>query len=489
MSSLQKENVKKKNPALYYLIVIVCVAIMFLGKYVTPFAPEITPVGMGVLGVFVGVVILWSSVGGSIWPSILAIVALACTGYCDINTAISSSLGAFMVFNILCVCAMTSALTASGADQKMARWLITRKLWIGKPYLFTFVFLFAFFLISSVTFALAMIFICWTILRKMAEEVGVSMRHPYFVVMTIYAVVATSLGEFVIPVKGWQYALCNIFGKIAGAPANIGLYILVTFIIGIVLMIIMVATMKPLFKVDFTPIANYRPENVDKSQYRLNGAQLTILIVLILSMLLSIFTNFLKGDGAFATAMTTLGLPGIFGLAMVLLCVIKTKEGKPVLEFTKVMGGVSWAPIILVGIATCLSSALTNSACGFMDFFSRTLVPLMADKSPFVVYAFVIILAVVLTNVASNMGIGMMMIPVAVPIFMAAGCNMSVAAIAVMYTACFGFILPGAAAVSPLMYSNQDLKKPEILKVTSFAVVLYIIVGVIVFPVLDLLLR
>ncbi len=52
-----------------------------------------------------------------------------------------------------------------------------------------------------------MIFICWTILRKMAEEMGTSMRHPYFVVMTIYSVVATSLGEFVIPLKGWQFAL------------------------------------------------------------------------------------------------------------------------------------------------------------------------------------------------------------------------------------------------------------------------------------------
>ncbi len=49
-----------------------------------------------------------------------------------------------MVFNMICVTAMTSALTATGADVKMARWIISRKAWEGKPYLFTFVFLFAF---------------------------------------------------------------------------------------------------------------------------------------------------------------------------------------------------------------------------------------------------------------------------------------------------------------------------------------------------------
>lgn len=486
MSNQKQVAMKKQNPILYYTIVIICVALMFLGKFIPPFAPEITPVGMGVLGVFVGVVILWSSVGGSIWPSVLAVVALGVSGYGSVNTAISSSMGSFMVFNIICISAMTSALTVSGADQKMARWLITRKAWVGKPFLFTFVFLFSFFLVSAVTFAFAMIFICWTILRKMAEELGLSMRHPYFIAMTVFAVVATSLGEFVIPIKGWQFALCSVFGNLAGQPANIGLYILVTFLIGVVLIIVMVLCMKPLFKVDMTAIKNYRPaENIDKSEFRLNPSQIAIIIVLIGSMLLSIGTNFFRGNNAFEKFITALGLPGIFGLALVLLCILKTKEGKPVLEFTKVMGGVAWSPILLVGVATCISSALIADSTGFMALCSRVLTPLVAGQSKFVVYAVVVIAACILTNVGSNMGIGLMMIPLSVPIFLAAGCNMGVAAIACIYTSCFGFILPGAAAVSPLMYSNPDLRKPEIVKYTSFAVILYVIIGIIVFPILD----
>ncbi|MGI6327220.1 MAG: hypothetical protein ACOX1U_09810 [Saccharofermentanales bacterium] len=47
---------------------------------------------------------------------------------------------------------------------------------------------------------------------------------------------------------------------------------------------------------------------------------------------------------------------------------------------------------------------------------------------------------------------------------------------------------PGAAAVSPLMYSNPDLTKREIIKHTSFTVLLYIVIGCVVFPVLDAIL-
>lgn len=123
-----------------------------------------------------------------------------------------------------------------------------------------------------------------------------------------------------------------------------------------------------------------------------------------------------------------------------------------------------------------------------MSFFSRTLLPVMDGKSVFFVYAFIIIVACVLTNLASNMGIGMMMIPISVPICMAAGCNMNVAAMVCIYSACYGFILPGAAAVSPLMYSNPDLTKREIIKHTTFTVLLYIVIGCVVFPVLDAIL-
>lgn len=489
MSEKTRAQGKRHSPPLYYGVITACMALMFLGRYLPPFAPEITPAGMGVLGVFVGVVILWSTVGGTIWPSILAIVALGCTGYTTVAGAVSASLGSFMVFNMICVTAMTSGLSATGADEKMAKWLISRNIWEGRPYLFTFMFLLAFFLISSVTFAFAMIFICWTVLRRMAKEMGVSMRHPYFTAMTVYSVVATSLGEFVIPMKSWQYPLCSAFMNHAGGvPIRFGLYIAVTFLVGVLILAVLVLLMKPLFHVDMTPVRNYRSAAPAQEDYRLNPSQKVIIAALAISLLLSIAVNYLRGEGLLARVITTLSLPGIFGIAVVLLCVIRTREGTPILAFGKVMGGMVWGPILLVGIATCLSSALTAEEAGFTAFFARTLLPVMEGKPAALVYMFILITAVVLTNVASNTGISMMMIPIAAPICMAAGCNMNVAAIVCIYSSCFGFVLPGSAAVSPLMYSNADLTKGAIIKHTGTAVVLYTVIGCILFPLLDAIL-
>ena len=93
MSEQNRAHGPQQKNGSYYILVIACVLLMFGGRFIPPFAAEITPAGMGVLGVFVGVVILWSSVGGAIWPSLLAVVALGCTGYTTVTGAVASSLG------------------------------------------------------------------------------------------------------------------------------------------------------------------------------------------------------------------------------------------------------------------------------------------------------------------------------------------------------------------------------------------------------------
>lgn len=338
----RKENAEKHHPqGLYYALVAACILLMFAGKYIPPFAPEITSVGMGVLGIFVGVVLLWSTVGDSVWPSILAIVALGCSGYTSINAAISASLGSFMVFSIICGSAITASLTTTGADQKIAHWLISRKTWAGRPRLFTFAFLFTFFLVSSLTFAFAMIFVCWAVLRKIAQEMGVTMRHPYFVVMSIYSVVATSLGEFVIPLKGWQLALCTLFMDISGITLNYSLYIVTTFLIGAFLLAILTVLMGPRFRIDTSVLRNFHPEELESGDARLTGKQVITVVVLVASIALSIAANYLHGADSLSLVFSTLSMPGIFGLAVVILCIIKDRNGKPLLDFSKVMGAPS----------------------------------------------------------------------------------------------------------------------------------------------------
>ena len=56
-------------------------AFMLLFPLLPPFEP-ITPVGMRILGIFIGMVYLWSTLN-SIWPSILGIILMGLSGIVD----------------------------------------------------------------------------------------------------------------------------------------------------------------------------------------------------------------------------------------------------------------------------------------------------------------------------------------------------------------------------------------------------------------------
>lgn len=70
-----------KNKPSYYLWMLIIIFCMF-GFRLFPAIEPLTPVGMQVVGVFLGMVIGWSTVG-LLWPSILGLVAVGFTGYVD----------------------------------------------------------------------------------------------------------------------------------------------------------------------------------------------------------------------------------------------------------------------------------------------------------------------------------------------------------------------------------------------------------------------
>ena len=73
------EVTKKKMPWTYWLHLAIGMCLMFIVPRLGPWEP-ITEVGMTVLGVFIGMVYLWSALD-SIWPSLLGLLIISISGF------------------------------------------------------------------------------------------------------------------------------------------------------------------------------------------------------------------------------------------------------------------------------------------------------------------------------------------------------------------------------------------------------------------------
>lgn len=125
----------------YYLHLVIGLGFMFLFPMLDPIEP-ITEVGMKVLGAFVGMVYLWSTVN-SVWPSLLGLMLVAFSGYAggdagynDLKTVFMNAFGAETALLVMLGMFLFGLLDHVGCTQYICRFFMERKSLEGRPYLF-----------------------------------------------------------------------------------------------------------------------------------------------------------------------------------------------------------------------------------------------------------------------------------------------------------------------------------------------------------------
>ncbi len=95
----------------------------------------ITPLGMKILGIFIALIYCWSTVG-SIWPSLIGILAVGFTGYDTVNDAIKNAMGNDTVWQLFFIMAMLVPIEAEGVANHISKFILTADDYLGDNLMF-----------------------------------------------------------------------------------------------------------------------------------------------------------------------------------------------------------------------------------------------------------------------------------------------------------------------------------------------------------------
>ena len=153
-----------------YIHTIIGVILMFSGWFIPPVEP-ITEVGMQLVGIFVGLIYLWTT-SGMLWPSILGIAAMIISDYGTMTSILAASFGHYSVWTSILMMAIFGIIEQYGVNDYIVRWILTRKIINGRPWIFTFIWLFASFFLAVLGGSFAIIFMFWGLTYKLADDLG-----------------------------------------------------------------------------------------------------------------------------------------------------------------------------------------------------------------------------------------------------------------------------------------------------------------------------
>ena len=141
-------DVKAKKD-LIYVHAVVIIAFMFLFRFIPAPAP-ITSYGMQVLGVFIGLLYGWCVAGNLIWPSLLAIAAMATTDYGGGMAVVGSLFSNASVTMIIFGSFLMGPISASGVGDWLMAKMLSTKLVAGKPWRITLMLILGLYLLALV---------------------------------------------------------------------------------------------------------------------------------------------------------------------------------------------------------------------------------------------------------------------------------------------------------------------------------------------------
>ena len=477
---------KQERTTLIHSLIGVIIMIFF--RFLPISLPEVTDVGMEVLGIFLGTLYLWTFVD-PLWGSLLSIAMLGFSSYSNMSATLSSAFGSPVVAQVFYMMIMSGGLAYYKITAYIGRFFLTRKFTNGKPWLLMGVIGVGCYFIAGFINAFTPIFVMWPVLYGIFDEVGYKKGDAFPRVAITLVVIASLLGFPMAPFAQNGLALLSNFTSITanmpGGPVvvNNGAYMAIAIIMGMISLLAIILFFKFVVRPDAEKLKGYNIENMNRNPLPpMNLSQKIYcvgFVVLILGLMIpSLFPN-LPGLGFLSTCG--------YGLALFVVAVLAALrlKGEPVLDIPKVMStNMSWGAYFIIVAAILLGNVLTSDSTGVSAFLSLILSPLFEGMSSVVFIVLLLLLAGILTNVCNSLVIGMILQPIIVTY-----CTQTGAAAAPIVTLLIQFVLlsasitPAASPFAALLHSNKEWVPTKYvyqytMPVVLIEFVLYLIVGI-----------
>jgi sodium-dependent dicarboxylate transporter 2/3/5 len=463
----QTQGTAKKYDAAYYIKSIIGLAIMiFFGNIPAP-AP-ITHVGMVVLGQFIGLIFLWTFVD-MVWPTFAAIVLfgfIATQVYpnsfamAGIYEAGMQSIGNWCVVIMIGLLIICEVLSETGLIKRIALWFLTRKFAKKSPWSFTFMFFLTTFILGMFLDVSAAQVFMLALAKEIFDMLGLSQRDKWTRVITIGATFSVVIAFGATPICHTMPILfMGIYSGIAGVGINWLSYMLTAIPVGIILFFLMFAFFRFVVKPDMSKLESADFGKLDvmrKDAGRMTSRDKIVTVVCLIVVfcwVLPGFLSFLAPNAAITTWFSSITMLTPLFVAIVVLAIVKV-GGRPILDIPKATSKISFLAVFLLAGIMLIATAMGEATTGISAWVLEFITPLTAGMSPFVLVAFIAVVSVILTNVANNVPVGIVLVSVGVPVALQMGIDPFVVAVTVSMAGNLAYCIPPAFV--PVGYCYAD---------------------------------
>lgn len=435
----------------YYVKSAMGIAIMLFFGHIPPVG-YITPMGMTVLGIYIGLLLLWTVVD-MVWPSLLGLFLLGLSGYSTIPALISAGWGNTTNVYIAAIFMLAYFVIKSGVSDIMVNSILSRKFAKGKPWMISFLFFVAAYVVGAIVSLTPSALIVWAVFTQYCKELGYKKSEPYPVIMIIGICLASLMGFSLFPFNPPASIL-------VGMAADIGVYVpfvsfvIVAFLIGWGSLGLYLLVAKYIFRPD---VSLLQKEYEFKVAQKMTPYQVKILFFTILWVALLTMQSALSHTlvGGFLAQFQPVG---VTLAVLMIMAFLRTKEGQPMADLIDAArNGVYWSVFFLLTIGMPIGFALADAELGFGGTLQMALDPFFYREGGLMLFGILVTFFTILGTSFMLNHISAMML-YAVVILYAGRLNVNLALLISLIgvVSNTSFLFPSSNPVAAVMHGMKD---------------------------------
>ena len=440
---------EKKVNIIHYVIVF---ALCFLFRFLPPFG-QVTPYGMGILGTFIGAIYGWSTIGMA-WTTLMCLVGIGLS--VGANQMIAACFNMTIV-GMIFIMFIVYKLNSTGATNWLVNSILGSKMTKGKPWL-TLAMLFAACYMGGVLNSMIMAIVFVGIYTNLFRSLGVPAYSKLITCTLVGSALGIMMGQIGIPVMGNALMLIAIYNAMVPVPLDFVAYMLFMIPMGIAVILFYIVLMKFVFRVDVTPLKEYDPSLIGGGLQPATKDQKLAIFFFVLFMVLAVCSSI----AALGPVYAFLGKFGLFGFAAVCICLmmlVKGEDGKPFLDFRAGGASVGWDAVLMVGYIMVISTYMNTPETGISQTLMGLLTP-FTSLNPLVFVVVALFIGMLLTNIATNLIIVAMFMPVLFNFAGLVGMSPTMLILLLFMFSHFALATPAAAPPTGIFYTATDIVKP-----------------------------
>lgn len=451
---LSTEIIRKSNLKAYIKVIIMIILVLGISS-LPPFG-SITPLGMKVLGIFIGVLYGWC-VLDILWVSIFAIIAIGYT-CSSVLTAICTGFGNQIALMSLIAAILGGALDSCKITDLICNWCLTRNFVKGHPWALVTMILVAGALIGAFASAIAGTFLLWMVIVKLAEMCHYEKGCKEIAFLISMVVIVPAVASNCIPFQPGAIFFNGFLMQGIGSTAGYAPFLAYQLIVSILTFVVVTLLAKFVWKLDLSRfnISDEMREELKNTpvSYEQKVGLVAVLVFFLMLLLPGILPKTIPGM-AFLSSM---GIVGVAGAILIVLTVMRNSQGKSLININRCHSAVPWNVIWLMVAITPLSDALKSEKTGIMTTITQYTMPIFSNISLTAFFIGSTVILALLTQVSVNMVLGAVFVPFLTSICVQLGGNPYVLFMMLYAGINMAFLTPAASAYGALMHGHEWTK-------------------------------